>query len=359
MHDRVTIVVQHLEQNAGADRIKKLLIYASSGHWESDPVQLQQVDLASLLTGLRQMYPTLQQLQFRLQALATNLTKPHVYQPLVEVIVAQCQQLYPVSSSDSDHVTQFFGTTPVSQRSAPNLLFEQQAQIANGLSQHPSRDRIAKMLLCLTQNHWESDLEKVSQLSMRGLISDVWRLFPSLDEVQRALFEIVQRLSKAIEYQEIAVFILQQLALLYAPSSNQPEVSAVPKRQPQPGQIFDLRFDVMQFTNPLRAKILLFSLLHQPFDQSSEAWTALKHHSLDTLLKQLIAIYPLEHIPAKLQAIVQTWPNPDEYLPVADAIVSSLKRTQAASPPSGRPMSSTASSEDSTQVCCPPTLLTP
>jgi hypothetical protein len=277
----------------------------------------------------------------------------------VEVILAQFQLLYPPSPSDSDNVTQFFGTTPVAQESASNPLFEQQAQIANCLSQHPSRDRIAKMLLCLTQNYWESDLEKLGQLSMRELISDVWHLFPSLEKVQRALFDVVQRLSKAIEYQPIAIFILQQLALLYSPLPNQPAVSAAPQQQLQPRQLFDLRFDVMQFTNPLRAKILLFALLCQPFDQDSGSWTALKRYRLDTLLQQLIATYPPAQIPAKLQSVAQTLPDRGEYLPVVDAIVNSLKRTQAPSRPNGIPMPAAGSSEDHTEVRCPPTLLTP
>lgn len=57
--------------------------------------------------------------------------------------------------------------------------------------------------------------------------------------------------------------------------------------------LFNLRLEIMQDTNPLKAKILLFSVLHEPFRWDAEHDALLKSHELDDLLRILFISHRL------------------------------------------------------------------
>lgn len=102
------------------------------------------------------------------------------------------------------------------------------------------------------------------------------------------------------------------------------EVSQAPH---QSFDLFDLRQDVMQYTNPLRAKVLLFSLLYRPFQtQSVEEALLLKSHRLDQLLEETLNRYPrYEQLAAHLKQTARHLDDPLEYDQVSYAILRSVK----------------------------------
>jgi hypothetical protein len=332
--EELTAIAQRLELDAQAARIKKLLLYATAGHWESDPEQLRIAAIQPMLSQLRQLYPTQQQLRFYLHTIAANLTKPIEYQHLADAILRHCLPLYPAMAEEEDEPTAFFTSKPASQRAVVDTtLCQQQQQIAQALELRLERERIVKLLLCLTRDQWESDVDKLAQVSLRELIDEVWRMFPSLDDLERSLFSIVQRLSKAVEYSVVATAMVQQLAPLYL-NSTQTEspvvMTALPLVQSIDG--FDLRLELMKFTNPLRAKMLLFSLMQQqPFDSSEQSWSALKRYSLEMLLKTMLERYPAAAIAAKLQAVAAQLPQSEDYEQTIDVLLRSLKLPAAVS----------------------------
>jgi hypothetical protein len=325
--EELTAIAQQLELDSQSARIKKLLLYATSGNWESNPEILRQTAIAPMLTQLQQLYPTHQQLRFYLHTIAANLTKPLEYQQLTDVILLQCQKFYATDESDEDTPTAFFTTQPAAQPAVlDTTLYEQQQQIAQILELRLERDRIVKLLICLMREQWENDAQKIAQASIRELVDEIWRTFATLEDVERGLFAIVQRLSKAVEYSVVASMIVQQLSPLYQNSSQEllpPAKTPPPLVQSIDG--FDLRLELMKFANPLRAKILLFSVLHQPFDHTDQAWSALKRYSLDMLLKTLLERYPAPEIGSKLQTMATTLPMPEEYEQAMDVLLRSLK----------------------------------
>jgi hypothetical protein len=324
--EELTAIAQQLELDSQSARIKKLLLYATSGNWESNPEILRQTAIAPMLAQLQQLYPTHQQLRFYLHTIAANLTKPLEYQQLTDVILLQCQKFYATDEADEDTPTAFFTTNPAAQPAVlDTTLYEQQQQIAQILELRLERDRIVKLLICLTREQWENDAQKIAQASIRELVDEIWRTFATLEDVERGLFAIVQRLSKAVEYSVVASMIVQQLSPLYQNSSQEllPPAKTPPLVQSIDG--FDLRLELMKFANPLRAKILLFSVLHQPFDNTDQGWSALKRYSLDMLLKTLLERYPAPEIGSKLQAMAVTLPMPEEYEQAMDVLLRSLK----------------------------------
>ncbi|NJO79622.1 MAG: hypothetical protein HC827_14655 [Cyanobacteria bacterium RM1_2_2] len=80
----------------------------------------------------------------------------------------------------------------------------------------------------------------------------------------------------------------------------------------------------MQDTNPLRAKILLFSLLHERYQGSAEHDAFLKSHELDDLLRAFFLSYRL-YLEAEnqLRGIAKSLAG--DYLQVAEAIIRAIQ----------------------------------
>jgi hypothetical protein len=318
-------IAQRLESHAHALRIKKLLLYATAGHWESDMAQLQSQPIAPMLLQLHQLYPTAQQLRFYLYTIAANLTKSREYQQLANVVLLECTGLYTQPSEDADDEPTAFFSSPTAPAvpAIDNGTLEEQCQIAQTLELMPERDRIVKLMLCLMHDTWESDVEKVNQTSIRVLIQEICQKYASLIEVEHQLVAIVQRLSKAVEYGTMASTIVQQLAPLYGLYQDDPEEQSLPLVQVLDS--FDLRLEIMKFTNPLRAKILLFSLANQRFSGSELDWAALKRNSLEALLKKVLATNPAADLGQNLLVMARLLPDAEEYEQVVDVLMRALK----------------------------------
>lgn len=63
-------------------------------------------------------------------------------------------------------------------------------------------------------------------------------------------------------------------------------------RLPDARDLFEVRTRIVQHTNPLQAKILVFSVVYRPFDFSPRDWLALKSKEFYDLLKNLYAKSP-------------------------------------------------------------------
>lgn len=93
-----------------------------------------------------------------------------------------------------------------------------------------------------------------------------------------------------------------------------------------PVDLFDLRQSIMRYTNPLRTKILLFSLLYHPLPAERAAGTFLKSHCLDQLLGQTLCRYRrYDTLAVHLKQVARQLDDPVEYDQVIHAILRSVK----------------------------------
>ncbi len=102
----------------------------------------------------------------------------------------------------------------------------------------------------------------------------------------------------------------------------------------RPTNLFDLRQTVMRNTNPLRAKILLFSLLHHRYrsDRVEQAFL-LKGYELDKLLARMLQTYDqLAVLTVQLKKTARRLDNPVEYSQTAAAILRAVKPLYQESP---------------------------
>ncbi|NJK54058.1 MAG: hypothetical protein HC936_17095 [Leptolyngbyaceae cyanobacterium SU_3_3] len=89
--------------------------------------------------------------------------------------------------------------------------------------------------------------------------------------------------------------------------------------------LFDVRLEIIKYANPLRAKILLFSIVYYPFTNSAQDWSNLKLYSLDGLLRSLTTCGSIADLQTKLETIAQQLSQPDDYAQVSHVLIKCLK----------------------------------
>lgn len=194
----------------------------------------------------------------------------------------------------------------------PNVDNDIYAWVAHDIDTDSQQMRLKKLLFYTYQDVWESDLRQLNSVDWESLLKELVSFMPTFSQLVALVTEAVQRVSKPTEYTSIGNLLLTKLEPLYPAYGNlnpllpSPSVvnfqnfpiveSAIPVKKPFEPKIaenlFDQRLDLMRFTNPMRAKILLFSLLYYRFDPDRDNWQDLRSHALDELLRQIFYVYP-------------------------------------------------------------------
>ncbi|BAU44040.1 hypothetical protein [Leptolyngbya sp. O-77] len=320
-------VVQNLSQDPNLLRIKKLLIYASQQTWERDPIKIQQADLYPLVQDLRAQYPTRQILEAHLTALVNTLSKVTEYTLVANAALSHLEPLYPANESLA------IAASP-----------QDYQQVAAQFQQDTNSSRIKKLLFAACTQTWENDPQVLNQHSLVELVQRLHRLTATPQTLDAILTSIVRTLNRQAEYTRVAQTIIHAFVPLYgdllevtqadlavsalssadetrihnsvappaarstfgassagepvepsSPNLSVPAAKGYPSTsssQPRltlddPALWVDLRLTLMKFSNPLRAKLLLYTVLYEPLPPGLQAWTHLKGYDLDTLLKQV------------------------------------------------------------------------
>jgi hypothetical protein len=332
-------VAQGLAQEQNLVRIKKLLIYSCTQVWESDRHHLDQVSLLDLLQDLRAIAPTSEQLQSRLNMAVHSLSKAAEYTLVSNVVMNRMSRLYPDMGAQRGL--------------ADEKVYE---AIAQRLKQIESGDRIKKLLLLACKNTWVTDLTQLAQVNLTDLIRDLHGLSPSLITLQAVLESLVNTLSKRAEYTIASHEIGNAFQTLYPETITEIRTQAMPEKvassllpppvlaetrqanQPAPApasdlsNLFDLRLEIMRYTNPYRAKIVLFSLLHQPFTDFAEHESMLKNQTLDDLLRIMLQTYKLSEVEVQLLAVAKNLEDSEDCVQAAHVILGAIKPFYAQMP---------------------------
>jgi hypothetical protein len=342
-----TEVTKDLASDQNSLRIRKLLLFVCTRNWENDPHQLEQTNLLELVQGLLAIAPTLEQLQSYLHAIASSLNKSAEYILVANTIINRVSRLY-------------LETCPV-KVGARQRDYE---AVAQTLGCDLDQLRIKKLLILASRNIWETDVNQLDALSLIDLVREVHSLTPTLESLKAVLDNLAKTLSKQAEYGAIAdriCSIFQILYLLKLPAlqvhklelqpeepsemtltesmeevlhaepfikaiaqSDQPEYAYV--RQQTLPNLFDLRLDIIQSANPMRVKILLFSMMHEVFVPGVEHDSLLRNHELDDLLSILLQTHKLlNDLESRLLNAAKALKESDEYIQVAEVILRSLK----------------------------------
>lgn len=225
---------------------------------------------------------------------------------------------------------------------------------AKNLGQHENARRIKKLIYCACKSEWENDQNVIDRFSLTELIQELCSFYPTLEHLNYTLSEIVKTLNKPGEYSIVANVILQEIEQLYIIAEEatgiifaqpeQEEATGIMFAQPQPQisshaveefshyQIkseynpFDLRQNIMKYTNPLRAKLVLFFAIENKAYFQEEDWLQLKNEELDGLLGKIFDISDTaRELESRLNNAVISLGNNDDNIQAADAIIQSMQ----------------------------------
>jgi len=221
-------------------------------------------------------------------------------------------------------------------------------QVFGTLEQHENSTRIKKLMFSACKKHWENDVSIINQIGLDNLLQELRQSNLTLDDFKSSLYAVVKTLNKQADYSLVANIILGEVAKLYldeeestqlistpAPSSaSVTSTSDVPYQEKSYqandwSSIYDpfkLRLEIMKYTNPLRAKILLFSTLKHKFDMTDQDWLLLKTHELDALLQNLFrSCKTIQDVENQLYKTAKSLQEPEENTQAANAIVQAMK----------------------------------
>ncbi|HAC64669.1 MAG TPA: hypothetical protein DCF68_14330 [Cyanothece sp. UBA12306] len=339
-------MVQYLEHHQESLRIKKLIFCLSQKSWQNNPDILNSFSLNDLILELVQVIPDRDQFKFSLVKLVKSLNRPKVYAAVAKVILSRIDDIYldhnQIPELISEEAESSFQSTHITDQ---EFLLE---QAVSSLNNHEQSDRIKKLIFAICHEQWENNLDKINAYGLKNLIQETLEKYPTKPDIEFAFNQLIGKINKKNLYLAISKVILNQLEGFYknlseevdsetntalfnygtqiiplGNSHNIPQksaqsnfsreiafetsviditseqmktelqpIKAVPVPPPTPKRktydIFELRLQIMQYSNPLQAKILLFSLLFHPWDRSGQDWSMLRSYTLDDLLEQLI-----------------------------------------------------------------------
>jgi hypothetical protein len=228
-------------------------------------------------------------------------------------------------------------------------------QVAQKLETDPNSTRIKKVLLCAYNGKWENDAKALNKIQWNHLLQNIYQKYPQFESLKITLNNILSRLNKKNEYSRVIHALEEHISPLYDQSEpiealaiNQPSITASETVKISPEELnslssaylsqmtlanlnnnisdlFDVRFKIMQHTNPLRAKLVIFSSLEREFNYREEDWVQLKNQSLDTLLRQLLHTFPtVDRLKSHLYKMAEYLEDADENMQVVTVILEAL-----------------------------------
>ncbi|MGE5658709.1 MAG: hypothetical protein ACM37W_19080 [Actinomycetota bacterium] len=224
-------------------------------------------------------------------------------------------------------------------------------EVVKALEQDVNLTRIKRLILFACQETWENDASQLENLNLRNLIQELCIRNGNLEDIEATLNRIVSKVNKKTEYALVASEIVRQMAKLYVAAEveeqtemessishsfgfqvqpySQPELDPLPPLESEPinpvVDLLDVRQKIQQQTNPLRAKMLIFSTLYHEFTFSDRDWAFLKTQELDHLLQQLLQACPtLGELESKLYSTASHLSSPDDTAQAASVIIQAL-----------------------------------
>ncbi len=355
--------VKGLQSEPNSMRVRKLMLYACTGTWENNVQQLQIVPWRQLVEQLWATSPTLAQLRSHLYDIVHTLNKPAEYTLVANAILKHLNELYLIEQ----HLEHHLSATQQCQYQA----------IAQRIEQGSDALRAKKLLFCACKNSWQNDPSVLSQFPLPGLVEQLHTLAPTQQSLEELLNSIVRTLNRQTVYEQVMQSVLAALHPLYAPST--PDRTVTPTTQivaspthlkttptaapptavsvpdvPKPlvgsvppvaddrersgavptsldrsvilDALFDLRLEVMKYTNPLRAKLLIFCCVREPITDVQRAVQMVQSYELGDLLKELILAYPSwVQLNERLRAIAHQMTDLQQYSQAASAILRAVQ----------------------------------
>ena len=264
-------VVSGIENHRETARIQKLMFAACKNRWENDQAVINNYGLKNIVLELQRNNPNFLSLRQTLKQVAENINKKALYLALADIILTQLEHLYDTDNDDEEE-------------------------------DNESKSQRFNTQIVDLKNDSDSAAKTTSFSTSRSDPVDFSSSIINLNEPQLVM---------ELPFAEPAY------------SNNNPSnFPQIPAYDP-----FEIRLEIFQYANPLRAKILIFSLLFHPWDRSGQDWSTLRSYTLEDLLKQLIQSgKSLQDIEVQLYNIAQTQMDTDANVQTASILVQTLQK---------------------------------
>ena len=382
-------VVRYLDSHEEKLRIKKLIFCICKKYWENNPNILEGVTMEDLVKELVQLKTSKEELSFSVYKLVKNLSRPEVYAGIAPVIIKQISKLY--SNIATAYNTQLLPVEPgvnpsfasvnnllrqvvsslenhretarirklmfaacqnrwendqavINNYGLKNIILELQRNNANFLSLRQTLNQVAENInkkalylaladIILTQlellydndnDYEEEDNESKIQILNNQIVhlktdSNSTAKIASFSPSRSEPADFAAASIDLNEPQLVMELQLAEPAFLNKNTSNFPQIPAYDP--------FETRLEIFQYANPLRVKILIFSLLFHPWDRSGQDWSTLRTYTLEDLLQQLIQSgKSLKDIEIQLYNIAQNQMDTDANVQTVGILVQALQK---------------------------------
>lgn len=372
--DEVVLDLEHHEQSR---RIKKLFFCISKDRWENDSNVLDRFALKDLIRETIQA-KDLENISLSLNEIVESLNRQEVYAAIANDIIETLSKL----NTSEEEATQILvrpkkKITP--KQIIPGIYLN---KMVGYIENHRESNRLKKLIFSAFKNCWESDLNTIESHEIKDLILQLRQNYPTIEALKQTLYDLVESLNRKEVYSLLADSLVNQLEITYQQVNNNPEeetylmtqmidnkeVEAVRQaanyaqerdsfasgeieeinnkgeltfNPPENNELepiesissegtydlFELRLKIIQYTNPLRAKNILYSTIYgQNFADREQCLSVLKNYTLDELLSRLFYKYKnLEQIEDNLALTARETLDPDANLQAVNAIIESIK----------------------------------
>ncbi len=372
--------IASLQQNPQYRRIQKLVFGTYQGVWENDPKVLAQFDLQMMLAKLQQRYHTLIALEKAFQTMAARLNHQDIYLAIADTILTvleptydqpdateiaasglrdQCQETYEQAAqglmqhSDRQRIKKLLyavlhstwenDSAVLALHTIAELVAEvhKVAPTESDLSYHLERiikrlnrkARYTQLALVISEA-----LHPIYRATASAMVSETALGPPALagdDEAtalrtDTALMPSDDGMTSFTNWVSLEASGEQTCAQIKASSSTlDAPITAentVAVRSRDRRNFYNLRLEIMRYTNPLRAKILLLSTVRSPFTASRQDWVLLKSRSLDDLLHETFDYcQTFSDLESKLTIMCHCVDDVGENVQTAGAILQAMK----------------------------------
>jgi len=372
-------ITQQLEQNEQSSRAKKLIFCVCKKYWENDNNVLDTFSLKHLLEEIIELHNNRQQLRYSIFQVVSLLNRKDLYTSVSNFII---NIISPCYQQPSEEVTGFLVPPVMSAKSTSQNILE---QVIERLDNDRNASRIKKIVLYICRQKWVNDPIILDSYDSGELIKDLRNKYQSLAELENGIFGVVNTLNRKDVYAVVAKTIINEIELLYSTQSNQNKAITNAQKYPSKNEsttskdavitanlpiesnnprpvkqkrrpdasfktyiveepeipvettnlspeldtnydVFSVRQELMKYANPLRAKILLFSVVHHKFDNSGKDWSLLNTCLLDDLMYEAYKKYNnLDILEEKISQAATLLNDSDEYLQSAGAIIQALQ----------------------------------
>jgi hypothetical protein len=317
-------VVNYLNNHREAIRIKKMLYCLCTNRWEKDADYLNSINSQYLIEQIVKEHDTLEKLKALLKKLIGTVNKPKQYIDIAKVIYLAIGQLYPEFHQEHGN------KSPTSRPSSTQMPTQS----------HPSQDIPSSLQRAYapepTQAHTSMDVPSSLQ---RAYAPEPTQAHTSMDvpsSLQRAYapaptqqFEEQVPVDYAVDESAYETYCAPE-----APEDLPLDRIEVPEYDP-----FVLRQNVMSYTNPLRAKIILLIMLRPHFNFGSQSAATMREYHLDDLLLEVMKTYPtIEDLEESITYAVEQLIEVEEYGKAATGLLQSLVPLYMLKNQAGMPM---------------------